>query len=45
MVAQVRDDILKTQNICEEITLQKVRSVQAPVRLLRSLLRAFAPLM
>jgi len=45
MVAQVRDDILKTQNICEEITLQKVRSVQAPVRVLRSLLRAFAPLM
>ena len=45
MVAQVRDDILKTQNICEEITLQKVRSVRAPVRVLRSLLRAFAPLM
>ena len=45
MVAQVRDDILKTQNICEEITLQKVRAVRAPIRVLRSLLRAFAPLM
>lgn len=45
VVAQVRDDILKTQNICEEITLQKVRAVRAPVRVLRSLLRAFAPLM
>ena len=45
MVAQVRDDILKPQNICEEITLQKVRAVRAPIRVLRSLLRAFAPLM
>ena len=45
VVAQVRDDILKTQNICEEITLQKVRAVRAPARILRSLLRAFAPLM
>ena len=44
MVAQVRDDILKTQNICENHPA-KVRSVRAPVRVLRSLLRAFAPLM
>ena len=45
VVAQVKDDILRTQNICEEITLEKVRAVKAPVRILRTLLRAFAPLM
>lgn len=45
VVAQVKDDILRTQNICEEITLEKVAAVKAPVRILRSMLRAFAPLM
>ena len=41
----VKDDILRTQNICEEITLEKVHAIKAPVRILRTLLRAFAPLM
>ena len=45
MVSQVKEDFLKTQNICEEITLEKERAIKAPVRILRSLLRAFAPLM
>lgn len=45
VVAQVKDDILRTQNICEEITLEKVHAIKAPVRILRTLLRAFAPLM
>ena len=29
----------------EEITLEKVHAIKAPVRILRTLLRAFAPLM
>lgn len=45
VVAQVKEDFLRTQNICEEITLEKERAIKAPVRILRSLLRAFAPLM
>lgn len=45
VVAQVKEDFLRTQTICEEITLEHERAVKAPVRLLRSLLRAFAPLM
>lgn len=45
MVSKVKEDFLRTQNICEEITLEKERAVKAPIRILRSLLRAFAPLM
>lgn len=45
VVAQVKEDFLRTQTICEEITPEHERAVKAPVRLLRSLLRAFAPLM
>ena len=45
VVAQVKEDFLRTQNICEEITLEHEYAIKAPVRLLRSLLRAFAPLM
>ena len=45
MVSKVKEDFLRTQNICEENTLEKERAVKAPIRILRSLLRAFAPLM
>ena len=45
IVSQVKEDFLRTQNICEEITEEKEQSVRAPVRILRTLLRAFAPLM
>lgn len=45
IVSQVKEDFLRTQNICEEITREKEQAVRAPIRILRTLLRAFAPLM
>lgn len=45
VVLDVRDDFLKTLEVCEEITLEKCRKVRWYRRLCRSILRAFAPLM
>lgn len=41
----VKEDFLKTQHICSEITLEHERQVKAPSRILRALLRSFSPLM
>lgn len=44
-VLDVRDDFFKTQQISQEITREQCRNVSFPVRLGRSVLRVFAPLM
>lgn len=44
-VLDVRDDFLDTQEKCREITLERCREHSLPRRLLRSVLRVFAPLM
>ena len=45
IVSQVKQDFLRTQNLSQEITLEQEKKVSTVVRILRSLLRAFAPLM
>lgn len=45
IVGDVKEDFLRTQQICTEITLLDEEAVSAPRRLLRSLLRGFSPLM
>ena len=44
-VTDVRDDFLKTQQMSQEITLEKCRNISIPRRLGRSVLRVLAPLM
>ena len=44
-VLQVRDDFLKTQDVSQPITLEWCRQCPWYVRLIRALLRLFAPLM
>ena len=45
IVGDVKEDFLRTQQICTEITLADEEEVGAPRRFLRSLLRGFSPLM
>ena len=45
IVGDVKEDFLRTQQICTEITLADEEEVSAPRRFLRSLLRGFSPLM
>ena len=45
IVSQVKQDFLMTQNLSQEVTLEQEYKVSAIVRVLRSLLRTFAPLM
>ena len=44
-ILDMRDDFLATQAVSQEITLKECRAVRLPTRLLRSVLRLFAPLM
>ena len=44
-VLDVKADFLRTQEKCEEITLEKARSHSFPRQLFRAALRLFAPLM
>lgn len=44
-VVEIREDFLTTQEKCRRITLQECRELPLPRRLLRNLLRVFAPLM
>lgn len=44
-IGAIKADYLKTLEVCEEISLEKCRSVSKPVKLLRACLRTFAPLM
>ena len=44
-IGDMRKDFLRTQAVSQEITLQQCRAVRLPTRLLRSVLRLFAPLM
>ena len=44
-IGDMRKDFLQTQAVSQEITLQQCRAVRLPTRLLRSVLRLFAPLM
>ena len=44
-IAQLLEDYRKCLELCEEVTLQDVRSVKWYQRLMRSVLRVFAPLM
>lgn len=45
VVLDVKEDFLKSQELCQEITLEEERQVNPLRRLGRSLLRLFAPLM
>ncbi len=44
-VYDIKDDFLTTQQLCEEITLKKCRSVPWYIHLGRSILRIFAPML
>ena len=44
-VVQVKNDFLKTLNICQEITLEDCKKVKWYIRLGRAILKVFAPLM
>ncbi|MEA5010592.1 MAG: cardiolipin synthase [Angelakisella sp.] len=44
-VAQVAEDFLKTQEVCQQITLEECKNISLARRIGRSILRAFAPLM
>ena len=44
-VLDVKADFLDTQNKCQEITLERCREHSVGRRLLRAVLRVFAPLM
>ncbi len=44
-VLEIKKDFLETQNVCEEITLEKARDHYFPRLLFRAVLRIFAPLM
>ena len=45
IVSEVYDDFMKTMEKSELITLQKTREISIFKRLIRSILRIFAPLM
>lgn len=45
MVNKVKEDILKTMEKCEEITLEKAKDVKLLKRMLRAIIRIFAPMM
>ncbi len=42
---EVKEDFLKTLEVCEPYTLEDCRKVRLPVRIFRSILRLFAPLL
>lgn len=44
-VLQIKEDFLKTLELCQEITLEEANNVSWPNRLVRSILRVFSPLM
>ncbi|MGV2643027.1 cardiolipin synthase, partial [Clostridium perfringens] len=44
-VGQIKDDFLKTLEKCQRITLEDCAKVKVPTRILRSIIRVFAPLM
>ena len=44
-LADMKEDFLKTQAVSQEITLERCQSVKLGTRLVRSVLRVFAPLM
>ena len=44
-LADMKEDFLKTQSVSQEITLEQCQSVKLGTRLVRSVLRVFAPLM
>ena len=44
-IREMKEDFLKTQSVSKEITLDWCRAVPLHTRLLRSVLRVFAPLM
>lgn len=44
-VLQIKEDYIKTLELCQEISLEECRKISLPVRFLRALLRVFAPLM
>lgn len=44
-IFDIKADFIKTQEICTPITLEDCRRVKLPTRIVRSILRLFAPLM
>lgn len=44
-VLDIKNDFLTTQEICEEVTLERARDHRFPRLLFRAVLRIFAPLM
>jgi cardiolipin synthase len=45
VVAEVQEDILQTLSACEEITIEQCENLRLPTRLVRGVLRLFAPLL
>jgi cardiolipin synthase len=45
VVAEVQKDIMQTLSACEQITLEQCESLRLPTRLVRGVLRLFAPLL
>lgn len=44
-ISEIKEDFLKTQEVSEQITLEACQNVKLSVRMLRSILKIFAPLM
>ena len=44
-VMEIKEDFLKTLDVCHEVTLEECRNVKWYIRIIRSFLRVFAPLM
>lgn len=44
-IGDIRQDFRNTLTLCQEITLEQIRSTPLPIRILRTLLRNFAPLL
>ena len=45
VTAQVRNDFIKTLDVCTEITLQQEETIPLPMKLFRNVLKLFSPLM